>query len=89
MQATIKYSKGDGTVTVESIYHLKRATIPRQGFADVKKYRDELDKRTELYIVLKKITNVAPKQKPGSRINKNQIVKSNDYLRRMRMRRGV
>ena len=54
MQVSTKYTKGDGTITVESIYHLKRATIPVQGYADVKKFRDELDKKNELYIVLKK-----------------------------------
>jgi ATP-dependent DNA helicase PIF1 len=60
MEVTTKYIKGDGTITVESIYHLKRAVIPPQGFADVKKFRDELDKKDELYIVLKKKSNVAP-----------------------------
>ncbi len=34
MQVAIKYTKGDGTITVESTYHLKRATIPAQGFAE-------------------------------------------------------
>jgi hypothetical protein len=60
MQVSTKYTKGDGTITVESIYHLKRATIPVQGYGDVKKFRDELDQKSELYIVLKKITNVTP-----------------------------
>ncbi len=60
MQATTKYIKGDGRITVESVYHLKRALIPAQGFADVKEFRDELDKKNGLYIVLKKKTNVAP-----------------------------
>jgi len=60
MQATTKYTKGDGTITVESVYRLKRATIPVQGFADVKKFRAELDKKNGLYIVLKKKSNVAP-----------------------------
>ena len=59
MRASTKYTKGDGTITVESIYHLKRATIPTQGYADVKKFREELDKKNELYLVLKKKTNVA------------------------------
>jgi hypothetical protein len=45
---------------VESIYHLKRTTIPAQGFADVKKFRDELDKNNEQYIVLKKKTSATP-----------------------------
>ena len=60
MQATVKYTKGDGTITVESIYRLKRATIPRQGFAGVKKFREELDKKNGMYIVLKKKSNVEP-----------------------------
>lgn len=60
MQISTAYTKGDGTITVESIYHLKRAFIPVQGFTDVKKFRDELDKKNELYIVLKKKTNVTP-----------------------------
>jgi len=60
MLVSTKYTKGDGTVMVESIYHLKRATIPAQGFLDVKKFRDELYKKNELYIILKKKTNAAP-----------------------------
>ena len=60
MQVTTKYTKGDGTITVESVYRLKRATIPVQGFADVKKFRAELDKKNGLYVVLKKKSNVAP-----------------------------
>ena len=60
MQVSTKYTKGDGTITVESIYHLKRAFIPVQGYADVKKFRDELNKKYELYIVLKKKSNLAP-----------------------------
>jgi ATP-dependent DNA helicase PIF1 len=60
MQVSTKYSKGDGTITVESIYHLKRATIPPQGFASVKEFHDALDGKNEMYIVLKKKTNVAP-----------------------------
>jgi hypothetical protein len=60
MEASVKYTKGDGTVLVESAYQLKRITIPKQGFADVKKFRDELDKKSELYIILQKKSNVAP-----------------------------
>jgi hypothetical protein len=60
MQADVKYTKGDGSITVESTYRLKRAAIPRQGFAGVKKFRDELEKKSEQYIVLKKKSNVAP-----------------------------
>ena len=58
MQVTTKYTKGDGTITVESMYHLKRATIPHQGYEDVKKFREELDHKKQLYIVLKKKSNV-------------------------------
>ena len=60
MQVSTKYTKGDGTITVESVYRLKRATIPVQGFADTKKFRDELDKKNELYIILKKKSNIGP-----------------------------
>ena len=59
MQVTTKYTKGDGTITVESIYHLKRANIPVQGFADIKKFREELDKKYGLYIVLKKKSGIS------------------------------
>jgi len=59
MRVSTSYAKGDGTVKVESIYHLKRAVIPAQGFEDVKKFRDKLDKKNELYIVLKKKSNTA------------------------------
>lgn len=60
IQATTKYIKGDGTITVESTYHLKRVSIPVQEFADVKKFSEELDKKNDMYIVLKKKTNIAP-----------------------------
>jgi len=60
MQVTGKYTKGDGTITVETLYRLKRATIPVQGYPDVKKFRDELVKKNQLYIVLKRKTSVAP-----------------------------
>ena len=63
MQVTTKYTQGDDTVTVESIYRLKRAILPAQGYADVKKFRDELDKKNEQYIVLKKKSNLAPETK--------------------------
>jgi len=60
VQVSTKYIKGDGTISVESVYHLKRATVPVQGYEEVKKFRDDLDKKNELYIILKKKTNVAP-----------------------------
>jgi ATP-dependent DNA helicase PIF1 len=60
MRASVKYTKGDGTITVASEYGLKRASIPRQGFEDVKKFREELAKKNDLYIVLQKKTNIAP-----------------------------
>ncbi|MBF0570233.1 MAG: DUF3857 domain-containing protein [Candidatus Omnitrophica bacterium] len=60
MQVAVKYTRGDGTITVESIYHLKRAAIPVEGYAAVKKIRDELSKKNEMYIVLKKKSNATP-----------------------------
>ncbi len=54
MQVTSKYTRGDGTITVENIYHLKRAAIPVQGYAGVKNFSDELAKKNEQYIILKK-----------------------------------
>jgi hypothetical protein len=60
MQVSTKYTKGDGAITVESIYHLKRASIPLQGFPDVKKVREELDAKNDLYIVLKRLSNASP-----------------------------
>ncbi len=63
MQVTTKYTQGDNTVTVESIYRLKRAVLPAQAYAEVKKFRDELDKKSQQYIVLKKKSNLAPETK--------------------------
>jgi hypothetical protein len=60
MRAVVKYSKGDGTVTVERDYHLKRATIPPQGFADIKKFREELEQKNQMYIILKRKTSLPP-----------------------------
>ena len=85
MQVSTKYTQGDNTVTVESIYRLKRAIIPTQGYADVKKFRNELYQKNEQYIVLKKKSNSRLKLKHGSRGVSNRSV----YLRRKRMRRGV
>jgi ATP-dependent DNA helicase PIF1 len=60
MRVAVRYIKGDGTITVESAYHLKRASVPVQGFEDIKKFRDALNKKGELYIVLKKKAGMAP-----------------------------
>jgi len=60
MEVTTTYTKGDGTITVESVYHLRRATIPMQGYADVKNFRDELNKKYEMYVILKKKSNLTP-----------------------------
>src|SRR5262249_10187310 len=59
VKATVKYTKVDNTVTVESAYHLKRATVPAVGFEDVKKFREELEQKNQLYIVLKRRSNVS------------------------------
>jgi hypothetical protein len=50
-------------VTVESVYRLKRATLPTQAYVDVKKFRDELNRKNEQYIVLRKKSNLAPEVK--------------------------
>jgi len=63
MQVTTKYTKGDGTITVESICHLKRATIPVQGFAGVKKFREELGAKNDLYVILQRKSNIGPEAK--------------------------
>ena len=60
MEVSVKYTRGDGTITVESSYRLKRAAIPVQGYAELKKFREDMDKKNDLYIVLKKKTNLAP-----------------------------
>jgi len=59
MHVSTKYTRGDGSITVESVYHLKRVTIPVQGFADVKEFRAKLDQKNQLYIVLKKKSNAS------------------------------
>ena len=58
MEVSTKYTKGDGTITVESTYRLKRATVPEQGFLDVKKLREELEQKNGLYIILKRSSNL-------------------------------
>jgi hypothetical protein len=60
MQASVSYARGDGTITVESRCRLKRATIPKQGFDQVKQIRDELDKKSESYIIIQKKTSITP-----------------------------
>lgn len=60
MHANVKYTKGNGTITVESVYHLKRSIIPKQEFADIKRFRDQLNRWNDLFIVLQKKTNLAP-----------------------------
>ncbi|MBF0511492.1 MAG: DUF3857 domain-containing protein [Candidatus Omnitrophica bacterium] len=59
MAVSTKYTKGVDTITVESIYHLKRTTILLNSFADVRKFRNELDTKSQQYIILKKKTNIS------------------------------
>jgi ATP-dependent DNA helicase PIF1 len=63
MQVSTKYTRGDNTVTQESTYRLKRATIPTHAYPQVKKLRDELNKKNQEYIVLRKKSNLAPEAK--------------------------
>ncbi|MDE2027609.1 MAG: DUF3857 domain-containing protein [Candidatus Omnitrophica bacterium] len=58
IHASVRYTKGEGTVTVESRYHLKRDLISPQGFAEVRKLREQLADNSRMYIVLKKKTGV-------------------------------
>ncbi|MDE2214251.1 MAG: DUF3857 domain-containing protein [Candidatus Omnitrophica bacterium] len=60
MTASAKYTKGDGTITVEKIYRIKRALIPPAGFADVEKFCQELAKNNGMYIVLRRKSGVSP-----------------------------
>ncbi len=58
MQISARYTKGNGAVTVESIYHMKRATVPLQGWPGVQKFQNELEQRNKLYLVLRKKSDV-------------------------------
>jgi hypothetical protein len=63
MQVSIKYTKVDDTVTVESAYHIKRTLIPVQGLPDIQRFRQELDKNAQLYIILRKKSKVSTETK--------------------------
>ena len=58
MEASVKYTRGEGTIRVDSIYHLKRVHIPKHSFAQLKAIREALDKKDDLYIILKKNSNI-------------------------------
>ncbi len=51
------------TVTANSMYRMKRAEIPPQRYAEVKKFREQLYQRTEQYIVLKKSSSITDQAK--------------------------
>jgi len=60
LDVNTSYSRGDGTITVESTYHLKRTFIPVQGYPEIKKLSDDLDGKIQQYIILKRKSNAAP-----------------------------
>ncbi len=58
-----EYTSKSGMVTVDTVYRLKRATVPAKRYAEVKKFRNEVYKKNDQYIVLKKKSQVASQAK--------------------------
>ncbi len=63
MQVKAKYIKADQKVSVDVAYHTKRVTLTANRYDEVKKYRLELDRKSDKYLVLKRKSNVAPQAK--------------------------
>jgi len=63
MEVNVKFSKVNDTVTVDSNYQLKHAIIPLQGLPGVKKFREDLSKKSMQYIVLMNKSNASSETK--------------------------
>jgi len=63
MQVTVKYTKTDSDVTVDALYRTKRIVLKPEQYAMVKKYRLDLDRKSDKYVVLKRKSNIAPEAK--------------------------
>ena len=60
-EVEVSYAAGDNnTVTVNSIYRMKRALLPPQRYSEVKQFRAQIDKHNAQYVVLRKKADVAP-----------------------------
>ncbi|MBI4308946.1 MAG: DUF3857 and transglutaminase domain-containing protein [Candidatus Omnitrophica bacterium] len=57
------YANGGSAVTVNTEYRMKRASMPPQRYGQVKQFRDELTKKDDQYIVLKKKSQLANEAK--------------------------
>ncbi len=51
---SIEYLTEGNTVTMNALYRIKRSTIPPQRYKDVKNFRNEIYKKNDQYIVLKR-----------------------------------
>ncbi len=58
-----KYEKADQSVSVDSQYRMKRAIVSPDKYDVIKRFRAELYKKNDQYIVLKKKANIAPEAK--------------------------
>jgi len=54
VDVSANYKHQENTITVNSIYRIKRATIPPGRYKEVKDFRDALDSKNDQYIILKK-----------------------------------
>ena len=51
---SVDYTAEDNTVTMNAIYSIKRSLIPPERYKEVKVFREQLSKKNDQYIVLKK-----------------------------------
>ncbi len=62
-QVGARYATKDNTVTVHSVYRMKRASMPPARYKEVQAFREELYKKNEQYVVLKKKPQASQKAK--------------------------
>ncbi len=62
LDVSMHYTKGDAQVVVDGVSRMKRATVSSSRYEEVKAFRNELYKKNDQYIVLKK-TNVSSEAK--------------------------
>ena len=59
MQVIVGYKKDGNSVTAEALYRTKRALLDPSRYDEVKKFRDELLKKNDQYVVLKRKSNIS------------------------------
>ncbi len=63
MQVAVTYTKRDKSVIVHSRYRTKRLLLEAKRYGEVKTFRDNLMAKNDLYVILKKKSNVSPEAK--------------------------